>query len=213
MISSFTTGLNSALHSASTSSSPSPSPSSPSSAFAAGAADANLLGSNPPAAAAAAPNPVAPNAAPKIDGAGVCCACASIKGSSPSVSHLESHRCASWTRAMIENACVPRAYLCVFRVVAHRRISRRGMAFARERFSRASLLRGTQSTNHDQGATHNDTETSTSQSTAWRRHTHARDGGRRGRHRVVVVSDGARGGGARGGVRCAHAGVLRRAHV
>jgi hypothetical protein len=58
----------------------------------------------------------------------------------------------SWTRAMIENACVPRAYLCVFRVVAHRRISRRGMAFARERFSRASLLRGTQSTNHDQGS-------------------------------------------------------------
>ena len=36
----------------------------------------------------------------------------------------------------IENACAPRAYLCVFRVVAHRReSSRRGMSSAWERFS------------------------------------------------------------------------------
>lgn len=77
MISSFTTGLNSALHSASTSSSssfsaaPSSPPSPPS--VVVGFVDANLLGSNPPDAAAPNP-PVAPNPnPPKMDVVGFVC--------------------------------------------------------------------------------------------------------------------------------------------
>ena len=78
MISSFTTGLNSALHSASTSSSSSFSAAAPSSPpsppSADGFVDANLLGSNPPDAAAPNP-PVAPNPnPPKMDVVGFVCA-------------------------------------------------------------------------------------------------------------------------------------------